>query len=61
MTVTHCSKCNAEIVWLKTKAGKSMPVVASTVQEDDTEFDHARHTSHFADCKFAKQFRKPKK
>lgn len=58
MKVEHCAKCNAEIVWLKTKNGKSMPVVAKTVSEGDTVYDHTRHTSHFADCPFAQTFRK---
>jgi hypothetical protein len=62
-SVVHCKKCNAEIVWLKTKTGKAMPVNAASVTEEDMEivpvlFDHTRHISHFSDCPFAAQFRK---
>jgi len=63
MNIVHCSKCNAEIVWLKTKTGKAMPVNAVSVKEEDVKivpglFDHTRHISHFSDCPFAAQFRK---
>jgi hypothetical protein len=60
MKIVHCSKCNAEMVWLKTKTGKAMPVDAATVKEGDVEYEHGRHISHFATCKFAVKFRKPK-
>jgi hypothetical protein len=49
------------MVWLKTKAGKSIPVDAATVTEGDTYYKHGAHISHFATCKFAEQFRKAKK
>ena len=61
MKVVHCSKCNARMVWLKTKAGKAIPVDAATVTDGDTNYQHGRHISHFATCKFADQFRKAKK
>ncbi len=60
MKITHCRKCNAEMVWLATSAGKTMPVNADTVREGDEVYDHTRHVSHFATCKFADSFRKPK-
>lgn len=45
--ITKCSKCKLPIVFLKTKNGKDMPTCLNL-------------TSHFADCKFAKDFRKSK-
>ena len=48
--------CNARIVWLKTAAGKNMPVDADTVESDDTEYDSARHESHFRTCKAPNRF-----
>lgn len=55
-----CRGCGAEIVWLKTEAGRNMPVDAETVEPGDEQFDHARHVSHFAACSKADQFRKPR-
>jgi len=60
MKIVHCQKCNAEMVWLRTKTGKAMPVDADTVREGDTDYDHIKHVSHFATCKHAASFRKPK-
>jgi chorismate-pyruvate lyase len=54
------SKCNARIVYLKTAAGKSIPVDADTVAPDDEMYDSSKHTSHFATCVDAKDFRKPR-
>lgn len=45
-----CRSCGAEIVWLKTAAGKNMPVDAETFETGDELFDIKRHTSHFATC-----------
>ena len=55
-----CRACQKEIVFLLTKTGKKMPVDAETVTQDDHQFDHTRHVSHFATCPAAKQFRKEK-
>ncbi len=60
MKVEKCRRCGAEIVFLLTKKGKSMPVVASSVSEGDELYDHAKHKSHFADCPAADLFRKKK-
>lgn len=54
------SKCNARIVWLKTSAGRNIPVDADSVDADDELFDSSKHTSHFATCVDAKDFRKPR-
>lgn len=54
----HCRSCHAEIVWLKTKTDKLIPVDKATVKEGDTNYDSTRHVSHFATCKDANKWRK---
>jgi hypothetical protein len=49
------------MVWLKTDAGRSMPVDAVTVEPGDETFDKSRHISHFATCPEADRFRKERK
>lgn len=58
--ITRCRGCNAKIIWFKTEAGKNMPVDADTVEAEDDELDLDRHVSHFATCKKADQFRRPR-
>lgn len=54
--------CGALIVWLKTKAGRNMPVnYDGTVIALDTHYVHGRHTSHFATCPAAEKFRRIQK
>jgi len=53
-----CRSCHAEIVFLTTRTGKTIPVNAETVGPEDREFDPVRHTSHFATCPQAPQWRK---
>lgn len=62
LRASTCSKpeCGEQIVWLKTAAGKNMPVDARTVEVGDTTFDASRHSSHFRTCEFADQFRSPR-
>lgn len=59
---SRCKSCNAEIIWLKTKNGKDMPVDAGSVDLPLTgtppTFDSAIMTSHFATCPNAGQHRK---
>lgn len=55
--VKRCRACDAPIVFLRTKAGKLMPVDAGAVLHDDYQFDHKRHVSHFATCPEAATFR----
>lgn len=59
---TNCSSCGAAIVWFKTLAGKRMPVdEASTLPTDaQHQLDLKRHKSHFATCKDAEKWRKPR-
>lgn len=56
----RCRSCGAAIVFLRTRAGKRIPVNADTVAVGDCEFDHERHVSHFADCEQADRWRKPR-
>ena len=56
-----CRSCGAEIVWLKTAAGKNMPIDAETWEPGDDEFDHKRHTSHFATCPDSNQHRRSRR
>lgn len=56
--IVRCSSCRARIIWLKTRAGKNMPVDADTVEADDDDLDLERHVSHFATCPQANQHRR---
>lgn len=59
--ITRCRSCRAQIVWLKTAAGKNMPVDADTVKPEDDEFDTDEgHISHFATCPERDTWRKPR-
>jgi hypothetical protein len=54
-----CRSCSAPIYWVKTRAGKNMPVDADTATRGDTQFDpQAGHISHYATCPQAKDHRK---
>lgn len=55
----QCKTCQAPIVWMPTKQGKSMPVDAHTVGDGDQVFDVTRgHISHFATCPQADDHRR---
>lgn len=59
--VAKCRACQQEIVWLKTRLGKSMPVNYSGPHLlESPEFDPKKHESHFATCPQAEKFRKEK-
>ena len=58
--ITRCKSCRAQIVWLKTVAGKTMPVDADTVEANDEVYEHGRHVSHFGTCPQSDQWRKPR-
>jgi len=54
--------CRARIIFLENpETGKKVPVDADTVEADDTEYDGARHTSHFKTCKAPNRFSKGNK
>lgn len=56
--VVSCRSCKADIVFLRTAAGKTMPVNADTVEPGDTEFEYGRHVSHYSTCNDPERFRK---
>jgi len=67
--MARCKKCKAEIAFLKTKKGKYIPVEWRTLTPDEKYdiqhglkriFVHGRHETHFANCPYAKNFRKPR-
>lgn len=63
MKTEHCRSCGAKIIWLKTKAGKAMPVDSATITESDAapQYDATQgHISHFATCPNAAKHRKPR-
>jgi len=55
---TPCRSCGEEIVFVKTAAGKKMPIDADTWTEGEEYFEPRVHRSHFATCPQAEQFRK---
>ena len=69
MKVQQCKKCNADIVFLKTKNNKAIPVDYDTLTHEDMTnlssgdvlFRFGEHVSHFATCPDANKFRKVKK
>jgi ketosteroid isomerase-like protein len=60
--MTTCKSCSAEIIWIKTKAGKSAPIDAKAikvfVKSGDGWILEVGHQSHFATCPNADQHRK---
>jgi len=59
--MSQCKSCNAEIVWLKTVSGRSIPVNADTCSSEDELFNVHRMTSHFATCNDPGRWRKERK
>lgn len=57
-----CRDCDADITWLKTKAGKNMPVNTESLESrDDTEYDANKgHEAHWSTCPSADNFRRKK-
>jgi hypothetical protein len=58
--VAKCTACGREIIWLRTRAGKNMPVHAETVQAGDNEYTYGKHEPHWGACPKANEFRKAK-
>jgi hypothetical protein len=63
LTPTQCREpsCRARIVYLRTPAGKNMPVDADSVLAEDATYDAKRHVSHFKTCKKPNRFSKGKR
>ena len=57
---SKCRGCGKEIMFIPTKTGKMMPIDLETY-DGGTLFDASKHTSHFATCPQAKEFRKDKR
>ena len=60
--ITRCTSplCRKQIIWLRTEAGRNMPVDADTVEPEDEIFESGKHISHWATCSDAGHFRKKK-
>lgn len=58
--MAKCRSCDADIVWLKTAAGKDMPVDAASASPEDQVFDAKKHKPHWATCPNADRHRKPR-
>ena len=56
--IQKCRSCGADVIFIRTKKGKLMPVDAATVEREDYDFDAARHVSHFATCPDAAKHRR---
>lgn len=72
--VTRCRSCDESIVWMKTAAGKNIPVDADSIDEDTLEFVHNEqagrpdyrspvfdpdeHVTHFRTCPNADEHRR---
>ena len=59
MKTIKCGSCGHEIVFLKTKKGKFVPVNAETIQGKERNYDNKiGHISHFSSCPQAKDWRR---
>lgn len=58
LNIRNCRSCGAQIVWMKTKRGKNIPVDAETANPGERVFQYGVHTSHFSTCPNADQHRK---
>lgn len=56
--MSKCRSCDAEIMWVKTKTGKNMPINYDPELVNEKEFDADRMESHFSTCPDANQFKK---
>ncbi len=67
--MSKCRSCGADIFWVKTLRGKSMPIdydkdlaeefERAAMYKHTVDFDPARMRSHFSTCPEADQHRKP--
>lgn len=58
IAVNTCRSCGAVIIWMRTEAGKSIPVDAESAKEPALLFNPKVHVSHFATCPQSKSWRK---
>lgn len=50
MRIKRCRYCRRQVIWFH-KDGTNIPVDADTVQPEDVEFEHGRHTIHHETCR----------
>lgn len=62
--ITSCRSCGADIVFLKTRAGKRMPVNVTPTKPEfrgpnhgEIEYVHGEHEPHWGTCDDAERFR----
>ena len=53
--VVQCKSCGANIVWVKTAAGKNMPIDAETCPPGATMYDKINMNPHWVSCPNADQ------
>ena len=59
MKITKCKACGREIVFMKTRGGKFIPVnYEKRFDGDETFLPQAGHVAHFATCPEADRFRR---
>lgn len=59
--MSKCKACGADITWMKTEAGKNIPVDTDTVGDFGADvFDKETMTAHWATCPDADKFRRKK-
>lgn len=56
---SHCRKCGAPLVWIKTAAGANAPLDATPIDGVDADGEHHRiRLSHFSTCPRAAEVRR---
>lgn len=56
--IVRCKSCRAQIIFLRTPAGKLCPTDADTIDAHDEVFEWGRHVSHFTTCPNAGEHRR---
>lgn len=55
--VSTCQSCGAVIIWMRTKAGKTIPVDFTEDIKEPLQYDPKLHVSHFATCPQGKEWK----
>lgn len=53
----NCRSCEAEVIWIRTKNARSMPLSVKAMRQIDGDWFAP---AHFADCPDADKFRRPR-
>jgi len=57
--ISKCRSCNADIIWMETVKGKSVPVDPENIRGfDKNGFFHEIRRTHFASCPDARNWSK---